>query len=107
MSIIESLEASAKENNYKAIEKVWLEVGPFSGVEVQALEFSFEVVIRDTIAHNAKLEVIQTQASAWCFKCDKTVIVKQRYDACPKCNSHQLTVTAGEELKIKQIAIKE
>ena len=107
MSIVESLEESAKVNNYKAIDKVWLEIGPFSGVEVRALEFSFDVAIRDTIADGAKLEIIETQAEAWCFNCDETVVVKQRYDACPKCDSHQLTVTGGEELKIKQISIKE
>ncbi len=107
MSIVDSLEASAKANNYKAINKVWLEIGPFSGVEVSALEFSFEVAVRASIADGAELEIIQTQASAWCFSCDKTVVVKQRYDTCPLCDSSQLTVTGGEELKIKQISIKE
>ncbi|WP_257607773.1 hydrogenase maturation nickel metallochaperone HypA [bacterium endosymbiont of Bathymodiolus sp. 5 South] len=107
MSIVESLEVSAKANNYKAIDKVWLEIGPFSGVEVSALEFSFEVAVRGSIANGAELEIIQTQANAWCFSCNKTVMIKQRYDACPLCSSSQLTVTGGEELKIKQISIKE
>ncbi|CAC9437409.1 hypothetical protein BSPLISOX_3248 [uncultured Gammaproteobacteria bacterium] len=107
MSIVDSLETSAKTNNYKAIDKVWLEIGPFSGVEVSALEFSFEVAVRGSIADGAALEIIQTQANAWCFSCNKTVVIKQRYDACPLCNSSQLTVTGGKELKIKQISIKE
>ncbi len=106
MSIVESLEETAKVNNYKAINKVWLEIGPFSGVEVRALEFSFDVAIRDTIADGAELEIIETDAKAWCFNCDKTVVIKQRYDACPECDSNQLTVSGGEELKIKQISIK-
>ncbi len=107
MSIVESLEATAKENNYQGIDKVWLEIGPFSGVEIRALEFSFEVVTRDTIAHKAELEIIQTQGQAWCFNCNKIVIIEQRYDACPVCDLSQLTVSGGEELKIKQISIKE
>ncbi len=107
MSIVESLEATAKENNYQGIDKVWLEIGPFSGVEIRALEFSFEVVTRDTIAHKAELEIIQTQGQAWCFNCNKIVIIEQRYDACPVCDLNQLTVSGGEELKIKQISIKE
>jgi transcriptional regulator with PAS, ATPase and Fis domain len=37
VNIVESLEESAKVNNYKAIDKVWLEIGPFSGDEVVAL----------------------------------------------------------------------
>lgn len=107
MDIVESLETTAKENNYQGIDKVWLEVGPFSGVEVRALEFSFEVATRGSIAHESELEVVQTPGQAWCFGCDKTVVIKQRYDVCPLCRSSQLTVTGGEELKIKQISIKE
>jgi hydrogenase nickel incorporation protein HypA/HybF len=107
MSIVESLETTAKENNYQGIDKVWLEIGPFSGVEVQALEFSFEVATRDTIAHESELEIIQTQGQAWCFSCDKVVVIEQRYDPCPVCGLSQLTVSGGEELKIKQISIKE
>ncbi len=107
MSIVESLEESAKANNYKGIDKVWLEIGPFSGVEVRALEFSFDVAIRGSIAEGAELEIIETQAGAWCFSCDEAVVIEQRYDPCPKCGGHQLTVTGGEELKIKQISIKE
>jgi hydrogenase nickel incorporation protein HypA/HybF len=107
MNIVDLLEESANTNNYKAIDKIWLEVGPFSGVDIEALKFSFDVAIRDSVADGAELEIIETEANAWCFNCNQTVIVKQRYDACPKCNQHQLTVTGGEELKIKQISIKE
>jgi len=59
------------------------------------------------IAEGAELEIIETQAGAWCFSCDEAVVIEQRYDPCPKCGGHQLTVTGGEELKIKQISIKE
>jgi hydrogenase nickel incorporation protein HypA/HybF len=51
----------------KVSDMVWLEIGPFSGVEVSALEFSFEVAVRGSIADGAALEIIQTQANAWCF----------------------------------------
>ena len=34
-SIVESLEESVKANNYKAIDKVWLEISSFSGVEAR------------------------------------------------------------------------
>jgi hydrogenase nickel incorporation protein HypA/HybF len=107
MGIVESLEESARINNYKSIDKVWLEIGPFSGVEINALTFGFEVSTRDTIADGAALEIIQTQASAWCFGCNENVSIMKRQDPCPKCGSHQLSVTSGEELKIKQISIKE
>ncbi len=107
MGIVESLEETARLNNYKAVDKVWLEIGPFSGVEISALTFGFEVSTRHTVADGATLEIIQTKAIAWCFNCDESVSITKRQDPCPKCGSHQLSVTGGEELKIKQISIKE
>ncbi len=107
ISIVESLEQMIKTNNYKGIKKVWLEIGVFSGVEVEALKFSFEAAICNTIINHAQLEIIEKPAKAWCFICGENVIIKQRYDSCPKCDSNQLTVTNGEELKIKQVMIKE
>ena len=107
MSIVESLEELSRLNKYKAIDKVWLEIGPFSGVEINALTFSFEVSVRNTVADGADLEIIQTKAKAWCFNCNQTTTIKKRPDPCPKCGSHQLTFTGGDELKIKQISIKE
>jgi Zn finger protein HypA/HybF involved in hydrogenase expression len=37
VSIVESLEESVEVNNYKAIDKVWPKIGPFSGDEVVTL----------------------------------------------------------------------
>ena len=107
MGIVESLENTAKENNYLAIDEIWLEIGPFSGVEIQAIEFCFDLAVKGSIANAAKLNITQTKGSAWCLNCNEAVDIKERYEVCPKCSNYKLNITQGDELRIKQISIRE
>lgn len=109
MAICESiriaLEDEAKRQAFDRVERVALEIGPLCGVEIEALRFGFDVVMRGSIAETARLEIIEIPAEAWCMRCGKTVAIKQRFDACAHCGSHQLQVTAGEELRIKELEV--
>ncbi len=104
--ILQVLEEQARSQNFQRIKTVWLEIGPLSGVELDALRFGFDVVMRDSLADGCKLEIIETQGQAWCLQCAKTVNVSQRFDACPDCGSYQLQVTGGDEMRIKELEVE-
>ncbi|WP_028877925.1 hydrogenase maturation nickel metallochaperone HypA [Terasakiella pusilla] len=104
-SILQIMEDQAQAQNFTKIEKVRLEIGPFSGVELEALRFGFEVVTRNTLAENCVLEIIETKGQAWCMECADTVQINERYEACPKCGGHQLQVSSGDELRIKDMEV--
>ncbi len=104
--VLQVLEDEAKRQHFSKVKTVWLEIGAMSGVEVEAMRFCFDVVIRHTLADGAKLEIIEVPAEAWCLNCTQTVTVKQRYDACPHCGSYQLQVTRGEEMRIKELEVE-
>ena len=109
MSICESImrvrEDQAKQQGFHHVSASRLEIGPFAGVELEALRFSFDVVTRGTLADGCQLEVIETEARAWCLPCAKDFHVEQRFDPCPDCGSYQLQVMAGEELRIKDMEV--
>lgn len=105
-SIRRTIEDQSRAHNFSGVKRVCLEIGPFSGVEVEALRFGFDVVMRGSVADGAKLEIIDCPAEAWCMQCCQIVPVEQRFDACCKCGSHQLQVTAGEELRIKELEVE-
>ena len=109
MSICESIlgliRDQAQSQNFSKVERVCLEIGPLSGVEIEALKFGFDVVMRDTLADGARLEIIETPGTAWCMPCGQSVAIEQRFDACPLCGSHQLQVTGGDELRIKELEV--
>lgn len=104
-SILGIIKEQARTQNFARVERVCLEIGPFSGVEIEALKFGFDVVTRNSLAEGAKLEILEPPAEAWCMACAKAVPVRERFDACPDCGSHQLQITCGEELRIKELEV--
>jgi hydrogenase nickel incorporation protein HypA/HybF len=104
-SIVGILEDEARRQQYARVRTVWLEIGPLSGIETEALRFTFDVAAKGTLAEDAKLEIIETEALAWCLPCERVVPIRQRFDACPRCGAHQLQVTTGEEMRIKELEV--
>ncbi|MES9934705.1 MAG: hydrogenase maturation nickel metallochaperone HypA [Candidatus Sedimenticola sp. PURPLELP] len=103
--ILQVLEDNAKEQGYSKVKTVWLEIGELSGVEIEAMRFGFDAVMRNSLADGAKLEIIRLPGQAWCMQCSKNVVVKQRFDECPDCGSYQLQVTGGDEMRIKELEV--
>lgn len=104
--VLQVLEQNARTQGYARVKTVWLEIGALSGVEPEAMRFSFDVVVKDTLADGAALEIVETPAEAWCMQCANAVIVKQRFDACPDCGGYQLQVTAGDEMRIRELEVE-
>lgn len=104
-SILGILEDHARGQGFRRVTGVWLEVGALAGVEPEALRFSFEVVTRGTLAEQARLEIIEVPGQAWCVRCERNVPVSQRFDACPRCGGFGLQLTAGDELRVKELEV--
>ena len=105
-SILTALVEHGRAQDYKRVTLVRLEIGPLAGVEIEALRFCFDVVIKGSLADGARLEIISDPAQAWCMTCGKTVAIAERYDPCPGCGGHQLQITSGTELRIKDLEVE-
>jgi hydrogenase nickel incorporation protein HypA/HybF len=104
--VLQLIEDSAKTQDFSRVKTVWLEIGQLAGVEVEAMKFCFDAVVHDSIAEGAKLEVIEIPGQAWCLHCAEVVHVTALFDACPKCGSHQLQVTGGNEMRVKELDVE-
>ena len=105
-SIRDIIEDQGRTAGFGTVTRVCLEVGPLSGVEVAAMRFGFDVAMRGSIAESARLEIIETEATAWCMPCGETVTVASRAANCPRCGSGQLQVTGGDELRIRELEVR-
>jgi len=105
-SVMQILEETAAQQGFSKVKTVWLEIGELSGVEVEAMRFSFEVIRHGTLADQAALEIINVPGSAWCMPCGRNVRIAQRFDACPDCGSYQLQVNGGDEMRIKELEVE-
>jgi hydrogenase nickel incorporation protein HypA/HybF len=103
--VLKVLEEQACAQKFARVKTVWLEIGELASVEKEAMRFSFDMVMKGSLADGARLEIIEVPGQAWCMQCMKTVVIKQRFDACHDCGSHQLQITGGEEMRIKELEV--
>jgi hydrogenase nickel incorporation protein HypA/HybF len=100
------IEEQASAQSFTRVKRVRLEVGPFSGVEIEALRFGFDVVVKNTLADGAALEIIETKGKGRCLDCNKLVMIGDRLSACPECSGSNVRVTGGHELRIKELEVE-
>lgn len=104
--VLQVMEDQAKSVGFNRVKIVWLEIGDLAGVDAEAMRFGFDVVVKDTVADGAALEIIKLPGRAWCMACSHEVTVNQRFDPCPDCGGYQLQVTGGDELRIKEMEVE-
>ncbi len=105
-NVLQIITDAAMEQNFSSVKTVRLEIGQLAGVEADAMKFCFTAVTRDTIAQDAKLEIIETPGQAHCTYCAMTVHVRTVYDACPQCGMLPLQVTGGNEMRVKELDVE-
>lgn len=104
-NLIQIIEQQALEQQFSQVSTVVLELGVFSGVEPDALQFCFDICCRGTIADASKLVIVQLPAYARCLDCNKTVLLPDRLACCPDCQGWNLEHQGGKEMRIKQMEV--
>jgi hydrogenase nickel incorporation protein HypA/HybF len=92
--IVQLVEDAARADGCTKVTSVWLEIGQLAAVETESLRFCFDAVTHGSIAEGARL------------KCEGNVPVTVLYDPCPVCGSHQIQVTGGSEMRVKEFEVE-
>ena len=103
--VLQVIEDSARANNFSQVKTVWLEIGELSGVEVEAMRFCFDAVVKGTLAEGARLEIVATEGQGRCLTCGQTVHIQLRYDPCPLCGGYPVEPVGGLEMKVKELEV--
>lgn len=99
------LEEQAAEQRFGRVTRIWLDVGAFSCVEPEALRFSFDAVMRGSVAEGASLEIVPSSGQAMCLSCGADFAATRRFEPCPACGSDIVQVTGGDALRINKLEV--
>lgn len=103
--VVDVIEASARREGFVKVRAVWLEIGRLAAVEPEAMRFCFDVVTRGSCAEGAELHIIATPGQGWCLMCSESVVIDEPLGACPRCGSHQVQVTGGTDMRVKELEV--
>ena len=98
------MEDAARKNNLAYVSRMVLEIGPFSGVDVGALEFAFNVLRRGTLLEGAEIEYLVPPLVLYCSDCENEYLGEPEDLTCPACEGAHFEVVQGRELLVESIA---
>ena len=106
MNIVEICIDEVKKAEAKKVTGVELEIGTMSGIESDALEFSWDVAINNSILEGAGLIIHKIEATARCVECGTEFVMEDVFGLCPSCGKYRNEILSGKELRIKAITIE-
>lgn len=98
LSLLQQMEAIAKEHNAARVEKVFLRVGPLSGVEPALLRNAYPLAVAGTLAADAELLIDTSEVVVSCTQCDAETTVRPNRLICSKCGDFRTRVISGDEM---------
>jgi hydrogenase nickel incorporation protein HypA/HybF len=99
-SAVESAVEHALRSGKRRIHRMVLRVGVLSGVDPDALSFSFDAVAAGTIAEAATLELESEPAIAVCGFCGTEFETTDVYCECSTCGRPTACVRSGREVTL-------
>ncbi|MCL1833459.1 MAG: hydrogenase maturation nickel metallochaperone HypA [Leptospirales bacterium] len=105
MNVREIVEGAARENGAATIKEVNIVVGEFSSVAIDALEFAMDVVKRDSMFQDAKINIKSTKTILLCSECGKETIMEDFVFKCGSCGGSSVKIISGDRMYVDSIDI--
>ena len=93
-------------DDLEKITQINIEVGAFSGVVAESLEFGIKVIFADKNIPGAKVNIVKVPTIARC-KCGKEYELNDIFTSCPECQSFERQIKSGMDIFIKSVALSE
>ena len=102
-SLVELCNKEAENNNIKAIAKINLKVGKFTGFSPASIEFYFEHLKINTKCSHAEIEFEEIPIEIKCHECGKQNTIDEPILLCPDCGSEKIDLLSGREFFVASI----
>ncbi len=85
------------------VNKIVLEIGQFSSVEVGPLEFAFDAFKKGTILEQAEIGALTPPLLLLCKNCENKYLADFEDLRCPACLDQSFDILQGKDLMVKSI----
>ena len=106
-SVLEGVRAELAQRPGARLQKVGLRVGELSGVNADALSFSFEVLVKGTDLEPVTLEIESGPRLQRCPECNNEFTVENDDLACSNCGASRTECVGGQELEFTYLELEE
>ena len=105
-SLLDIAIAAAEREGAQRIIRVNVVAGELRGLVPLQFTFCFSLIAENTIASSAELNLEITPVRGRCRKCEETFIVEDYRYICPRCQSEDIEIVGGTELRLRDIEVE-
>ena len=106
LDILDIVENTARNSNAATVKDIFIDVGALAGVMIPSLEFGLEVAKQSTCASEASIHIREIEGRGRCSNCDEIFPMEFYIETCPRCESNYLSITSGDELRVREIEVE-
>jgi hydrogenase nickel incorporation protein HypA/HybF len=88
------------------VSNINIEVGAFSGVVIDSLEFGLKIIMKEKNNDMVGINIIQVRTLARC-ECGREYEIKNIFESCPDCQSLTRKIISGTDVVIQSVEIRE
>lgn len=105
-NIIDIVRENVSEPDYGRVNKILIEVGEFSGIVAESLEYCFDVIKTETEFINAKMEIKKIPFRLFCNSCKTETSNNSGIRLCSNCGRNDTKIISGTDMKIIEVEVK-
>jgi hydrogenase nickel incorporation protein HypA/HybF len=87
------------------ITKIHIVIGKLSSIVDDSVQFYWDIISKDSIAENAKLQFHRVEAEIECSECHHQYKLENELIPCPECGSINIKFKTGDEFYMESIEI--
>ena len=106
LSLMQQLDAIARERNATSIVRVELEIGVLSGVEPDLLRNAWPLASVGTVAEHAELLIETGELIVECTTCQAQTKARPNRLLCGECGDFKTRVVSGEEMTLMRVELE-
>ena len=105
LSLLQQIETIAEQRNASAVERVYLKIGPLSGIEPHLLRQAYPLAVAGTVAENAELVIEAADVVVTCTQCGSESKVLPNRLLCADCGDFRTRVISGDEMILQRLEL--
>lgn len=105
-NIIDQVSRIAAEHQSSVVEKIYLQIGPLSGVEPDLLQSAFPIARAESVASHAELVIKLAPVRVHCASCDTDSDAKSNRLVCGNCGNWQTRLLSGDEMILERVELQ-
>ncbi len=105
INIVDIATREMEKANAEKVTDLEIEAGTLSGVVIEALDFAMQQAVRNSKLEQARITIHEIKATARCHECHKTFGLTDLFCVCPHCESVNVELIQGQELRVKSLKV--